>query len=82
MRRIRVLNNFGGKVTNERRILPGDYDADDEAIMGLADYLVSEGVAIEIAGIAHVNAPVVVPDNEGAVEPLKSKGGRPRKDAL
>jgi hypothetical protein len=68
MRHIRVLRDFGGKETNEQRILPGDYAFDDEAILGLGDFLLSEGIAVELKSTED--------------EPAKSKGGRPRKDGF
>lgn len=48
MRSIQVLVNYGGALTNEQRILPGVYDADDPRLFGLADHLVEAGHAIEI----------------------------------
>lgn len=38
--------NYGGARTNEQRIPPGDYDADDERLFGLAGYLVDNGHAV------------------------------------
>lgn len=39
-RTLRVLTNYGGKPTNEQRILPGDYPVEDPRLFGLSDYLV------------------------------------------
>lgn len=44
--RIKVLINYGGFNTNEKRILPGEYDADDPCVFGIADYLVENGHAV------------------------------------
>jgi hypothetical protein len=41
LQRIRVLENYGGSQTNERRILPGEYEVGDPALFGLEDYLVN-----------------------------------------
>lgn len=46
--KIEVLHNYGGRNTNERRIPPGVYEADDERLFGLADYLVENGHAVVI----------------------------------
>lgn len=43
---IRVLHNYGGKPSGGRRILPGDYEASDERLFGLAQYLVDNGHAV------------------------------------
>jgi hypothetical protein len=51
---IRVLVNYGGAPTRERRIFPGDYYEDDPAIFGLADYLTEHPqMAIWIADIEY-----------------------------
>lgn len=49
--RIKLLHNYGGTLTGERRIEPGEYDATDERLFGLADYLVANGHArvVELA---------------------------------
>lgn len=43
--RLRLHTDYGGARTHEQRIAPGDYDADDERLFGLADYLVENGHA-------------------------------------
>ncbi len=48
MRIIRLLHDYGGERTNERRIQPGDYDEHDERLFGLADYLIENGHAVEM----------------------------------
>lgn len=48
MKQITVLKNFGGKETNERRILPGVYDVNAPELFGLADYLVENGHAVAV----------------------------------
>jgi hypothetical protein len=45
---IRVLHNYGGANTRERRIEPGDYAEDDPRLFGLADYLLQNDHAIVI----------------------------------
>lgn len=47
---IQVLFNYGGKPTQEKRIPAGVYEEDDEALLGLADYLVEMGIAIRLGG--------------------------------
>ncbi len=54
---IKVLINFGGKLTNERRILPGEYTDDDPALFGIAAYLLEHGFAVRL--------------NEPAIEEVK-----------
>ena len=49
MRLIRVLRNYGGHVTAERRIEPGLYPEDDPRLFGVGDYLIENGHA-ELAG--------------------------------
>lgn len=46
IKRIRVLKNWGGKPTNERRVLPGEYDIDDPRLFGAGLIIVNEGAAI------------------------------------
>lgn len=46
--KIKLLLNYGGWNTNERRILPGVYDSDDPALFGLADYLVENKHAVVV----------------------------------
>jgi hypothetical protein len=63
--RIKVLQNFGGAVTNERRVLPGEYDASDERLCGAAAiaFMLETRAAVVIDG-----APAVIDepaDNEG-----------------
>lgn len=55
--RINLLGNYGGQRTGEKRILPGEYDSEDPAIFGLADYLVENGHAVVIGEL-----PPIVPD--------------------
>lgn len=44
--KIQVTRDFAGRLTKERRILPGVYDSEDPALMGLADYLAENGFAV------------------------------------
>lgn len=49
MSKIRVPNNFGGVQTNERRVLPGDYDSlDHPGLHGAGRYMVENGFAFLI----------------------------------
>lgn len=61
MHLVRVLHNYGGHVTNDRRIEPGLYSEDDPRLFGAADYLIENGHA-ELAG--------VLPDPEPVAEEL------------
>lgn len=57
MRLVRVLHNYGGHVTNDRRIEPGLYSEDDPRLFGAADYLIENGHA-ELAGVLPDPEPV------------------------
>lgn len=57
MAKIRVLRNYGGRLTNEARILPGVYNSDDERLFGLAEYLVAEGYAVSVPAPKPEEAP-------------------------
>lgn len=46
--KIELLINFGGVPTNELRILPGIYDADDERLFGITEYLLDNGHAVVV----------------------------------
>jgi hypothetical protein len=46
--RILVKRNYGGRPTRERRILPGEYDSNDPALFGVADYLLENGFAVAV----------------------------------
>lgn len=46
MSNIRLLRDYAGRRTNEQRILPGVYAADDPALFGQAEYLVENGHAV------------------------------------
>lgn len=45
---IQVLFNYGGRPTEEKRIPEGFYERGDETLMGLEDYLIENGIAVEI----------------------------------
>lgn len=67
---IRVLRDFGGRLTNEQRILPGDYALDDPALLGVGQYLLDNGFAAALDPIpesAPVDAGVVDEIPDGAV---------------
>ncbi len=57
MRLVRVLHNYGGHVTNDRRIEPGLYSEDDPRLFGVGDYLIENGHA-ELAGVLPDPEPV------------------------
>lgn len=44
--KVQVLHNYGGARTQERRILAGTYEHDDERLFGLAAYLIANGHAL------------------------------------
>jgi hypothetical protein len=52
---IRVLHNYGGDNTRERRIEPGEYAADDPRLFGLADYLLANGHAVSITPVMAIS---------------------------
>jgi hypothetical protein len=49
--RIKVLDSYRGRPSKELEIQPGEYDADDPRLFGLADYLVTNGHAIVLPTI-------------------------------
>lgn len=57
MKRIRVLINYGGKDTNERRIEPGEYDLNDERLFGVGERLLANGQAVDITPAAEEPEP-------------------------
>ncbi len=46
--RIKVLYNYGGAMTHEARIQPGEYDIDAPELFGAGRYLVENGHATVI----------------------------------
>jgi hypothetical protein len=62
---IRVLVNYGGVPSGGLRILPGLYNDDDPALLGLGGYLVANGHAV-----AEPDEPTPEP------EPPVKRGGR------
>jgi len=54
--RIKLNSYYIGWKTNERKIAPGIYDVNDDAIFGIADYLIRNGhaVVVEEDGAASV----------------------------
>lgn len=44
--RIQVLRDFAGKLTNEQRIYPGQYELGDDALFGAGQYLLDNGFAV------------------------------------
>lgn len=78
---IRVLHDYGGANTRERRIEPGDYASDDPALFGLAEYLVENNHAIVIG-----DSNLVLTGNNGVVatislRPQDADGDRDEEDA-
>lgn len=47
--KIKMLENYGGVRTNERRILPGVYDSNDARLFGLTEFLLQTGKAIIVS---------------------------------
>lgn len=46
--RIRVTREFGGRLTSEQRIYPGEYEMDAPALFGVGKYLLDNGFAEQI----------------------------------
>jgi len=59
MTHIHVTKNYGGRITDERRILPGLYALDDERLFGAGQYLVENGHAVMVADPSAVTVPPV-----------------------
>ena len=57
--RIRVTREFAGRITNERRIYPGEYEKSDAALFGVGQYLLDNGFAhpVDVPPAADVPAP-------------------------
>lgn len=49
--RIRVLANYGGAMTNEARIEPGEYDFDAPELFGAGQYLLDNGHAVALESV-------------------------------
>lgn len=47
--RIKVLTIYRGRPSKEQEIQPGEYDADDPRLFGLAAYLVKNGHAVVVS---------------------------------
>jgi hypothetical protein len=87
MQQIQILENYGGKRTNNQRILPGVYDVGDPALFGLEDYLVHELKkavylepeplnSAEVVGTVEALAPID-DDDSGFISPLDAPGSDP-----
>lgn len=68
IRAVRVLENYGGALTSEQRILPGVYAEDDPALFGLAEYLVDNRFAewsdeVVAQAVEPIEAEPVEPDD-------------------
>lgn len=74
MSHIHVKVNYGGRITQERRILPGVYVLDDPRLFGVGQYLLDNGHAVAVVdpqAIVIPTPPPMVEDNIGfaVVEP-------------
>jgi hypothetical protein len=59
---IRVLHNFGGKSTQERRVLPGLYEPGDPHLYGATQEMLADGHAVWFdPGMPAEEAPVEMP---------------------
>jgi len=72
MATINVLHNYGGRLTGEKRIEPGIYQDHDDALFGLAAYLVVNGHAVMVDG--ELPPPEVIDVPEDEEEELEFKG--------
>jgi hypothetical protein len=81
MARIRVLHNYGGKLTHEQRIEPNDYDADDPRIFGLAKYLVDNGHAKLVSGTLD-EVPHPAPAPQPTTDPVEPEKPGPTPEQL
>ncbi len=71
--KIQLLHNYGGRRTNEQRIPPGVYDASDERLFGLAQYLVENDHAVIVeSDESPVSEDELIPVNPPA-EPAPAK---------
>jgi hypothetical protein len=85
--RIQVLINYGGRNTGEQRIKPGEYDADDPRVYGIADYLVANGharvIAVDPPPVADVEAEIETTEAEAEAavefEPVENTRAVKRK---
>lgn len=59
--RIKVLNIYRGRPSKDLEIQPGEYDADDPRLFGLAAYLVANGHAVVVAATETPVAPEAEP---------------------
>ena len=76
---IQVLENFGGKLTNEQRILPGVYADDDPRLFGCVEYLLEHHKALRLdEPKAETNEPVLLHTSTSAASG-KSASQRPNK---
>jgi hypothetical protein len=48
MTRIFVKVNYGGRITREQRIVPGEYDIDAPELFGAGEYLLENGHAVAV----------------------------------
>ena len=59
--RIHLKHRYRGAKTNEQWIEPGDYDANDPAVDGFAQYLIDNDHAVELDLPVKVQPPTVTP---------------------
>ncbi len=80
--KIKILRNYGGTRTRERRILPGVYEAGDSALFGLEDYLLEIGeaqVVDDTVDLVQENSAAPQEDHTFHNELMRAKG-RPEID--
>ncbi len=65
MSQLRILKEYSGRRTHEQFIKPGDYDADDPRLFGLAAYLTEH----EPARAVWLTDEVLVSETVGSVKP-------------
>lgn len=66
---IRVIHNYGGADTHDRRILPGIYEIGDPRLFGVAQILLEDGHAVpfEVGAEAPAPTPSAVESDSFAV---------------
>lgn len=76
MRQIQVLENYGGRATNEQRVLPGMYAEDDERLFGAVEAMLEVEVARVVGFTQEPDEPL--PDNleDMTVKQLKAQADK------
>ena len=73
--KIHVLHDWGGVPSNFQRIAPGEYSFGDPALLGLEDYLITNGHAVRIGVLVQEDEPETPPNDN----PPTSTGNEPPK---